>query len=97
MAARDSQVKVVIGHCATLGADPPGIDPALKVLEAIKETFQLGDISERLEDKTRPLPLVSPDQMGTPSREIHAAAEMTVRYSDEVRGSAGFLAVPAAR
>jgi hypothetical protein len=67
VAACDSRVKVVVGQCPTFGAEPPGIDPSLEVFEAIKETFQSGDVSGRPEDKTGPLPVVSSDQMGTPS------------------------------
>jgi hypothetical protein len=67
VAACDSRVKVVVAQCPVFGADPPGVDPTREVFEAIRETFQSGDVAGLLGDKTGPLPVVSSDQLGTPS------------------------------
>jgi hypothetical protein len=67
VAACDSRVKVVVAQCPVFGADPPGVDPTREMFEAIRETFTSGDVSGGPEDKTGPMPVVSPDQLGTPS------------------------------
>lgn len=66
--ACDSRVKVVVAQCPVIGADPPpGVDPTREVFEAIRETFESGDVSGGAGDKTGPMPVVSSDQLGTPS------------------------------
>ena len=67
VAACDSRVKVVVAQCPVFGADTPGVDPTLEVFEAIRETFESGDVSGGPGDKTGPMPVVSSDQLGTPS------------------------------
>lgn len=67
VAACDSRVKAVVAQCPVFGADPPGVDPTNEVFEAIRETFETGDVSGLPGDKTGPMPVVSPDQIGTPS------------------------------
>ena len=67
VAACDSRVKVVVAQCPVFGADPPDVDPTLEVFEAIRETFESGDVSGGPGDKTGPMPVVSSDQLGTPS------------------------------
>jgi uncharacterized protein len=67
VAACDSRVKVVVAQCPVFGADAPEVDPTLEMFEAIRETFESGDVSGSPEDKTGPMPVVSPDQLGTPS------------------------------
>ena len=67
VAACDSRVKVVVAQCPVFGADPPGVDPTREVFEAIRETFESGDVSGGPGDKTGPMPVVSSDQLGTPS------------------------------
>ena len=67
VAACDSRVKVVVAQCPVFGADPPGVDQRRAVFEAIRETFEAGDVSGGPGDKTGPMPVVSSDQLGTPS------------------------------
>ena len=67
VAACDSRVKVVVAQCPVFGADSPGVDPTLEVFEAIRGTFESGDVSGGPGDKTGPMPVVSSDQLGTPS------------------------------
>jgi uncharacterized protein len=67
VAACDSRVKVVVAQCPVFGADPPDVDPTLEVFEAIRETFESGDVSGGPQDKIGPMPVVSSDQLGTPS------------------------------
>ena len=67
VAACDSRVRVVVAQCPTFGADPPEVDPTREMFEAIRETFESGDVSGGPEDKTGPIPVVSSDQLGTPS------------------------------
>jgi uncharacterized protein len=67
VAACDSRVRVVVAQCPVFGADPPGVDPTIEVFEAIRETFEFGDVSGEPGDKTGPTPVVSSDQQGTPS------------------------------
>lgn len=67
VAACDPRVKVVVAQCPVFGAEPPGVDPTLEVFEAIRETFESGDVSGGPDDRTGPMPVVSSDQLGTPS------------------------------
>lgn len=67
VAACDSRVKVVVAQCPVFGADLPGVDPTREVFEAIREIFESGDVSGGPGDKTGPMPVVSSDQLGTPS------------------------------
>lgn len=67
VAACDQRVKVVVAQCPVFGADPPELDPTPQAFAAIRETFESGDISGEPEDATGPIPVVSPDQLGTPS------------------------------
>jgi uncharacterized protein len=67
VAACDSRVKVIVAQCPVFGADPPDVDPTLEVFKAIRETFESGDVSGGPGDKTGPMPVVSSDQLGTPS------------------------------
>ena len=67
VAACDPRVRVVVAQCPVFGSDPPEIPPTRAVFEEIRETYQSGDISGLPEDKTGPMPVVSSDQLGTPS------------------------------
>jgi dienelactone hydrolase len=67
VAACDPRVRVVVAQCPVFGATSPDVEPTREVFEAIRETFQSGDVSGRPEDKTGPVPVVSPDQLGAPS------------------------------
>ena len=67
VAACDTRVKVVVAQCPVFGAEPPALDPTREVFESIRQTFESGDVSGLPEDRTGPLPVVSSDQLGTPS------------------------------
>lgn len=67
VAACDSRIKVVLGQCPVFGAELPGVDSTVEVFEEIRETFESGDVSGGPGDKIGPMPVVSPDQMGSPS------------------------------
>jgi hypothetical protein len=67
VAACDSRVKVVVAQCPVFGAELPDVDPTREVFEAIREIFESGDVSGGPGDKTGPMPVVSSDQLGTPS------------------------------
>lgn len=67
VAACDDRVRVVVAQCPVFGANSPDVGPTREVFEAIRETFQSGDVSGLPEDKTGPVPVVSPDQLGAPS------------------------------
>jgi hypothetical protein len=67
VAACDSRVRVVVAQCPVFGAEPPAMTPTVEVFEAIEETYRSGDVSGRPEDETGPMPVVSFDQLGSPS------------------------------
>lgn len=67
VAACDERVKVIVAQCPVFGAEPPGVEPTREAFEAIRETFESGDVSGVPGDKTGPMPVVSADQLGTPS------------------------------
>lgn len=67
VAASDPRVKVVVAQCPVFGAEPPGVEPTREIFEAIRQTFESGDVSGEPGDKTGPIPVVSSDQLGTPS------------------------------
>ena len=65
VAACDTRVKAVVAQCPVFGAAPP--EPDERAFAAIRDTFDSGDVSGTPEDRIGPLPVVSPDQAGTPS------------------------------
>ncbi|OFW67629.1 MAG: hypothetical protein A2Z12_01325 [Actinobacteria bacterium RBG_16_68_21] len=67
VAACDARVKVVVAQCPTFGAVPPDVDPSPGLFQEIRETFESGDVSGVPGDTIGPIPVVSPDQLGTPS------------------------------
>jgi dienelactone hydrolase len=67
VAACDPRVRVVVAQCPVFGAALPEVQPNAELFEAIRATFDSGDVTGRPEDRIGPLPVVSPDQMGTPS------------------------------
>lgn len=67
VAACDSRVRVVVAQCPVFGAEPPAASPTRGAFQAIRETFESGDVSGGQKDKTGPIPVVSPDQLGAPS------------------------------
>lgn len=67
VAACDPRIKVVVAQCPVFGAEPPAADPSREMLAAICETLEAGDVSGGPGDRVGPLPVVSSDQLGTPS------------------------------
>lgn len=67
VAACDPRVQAVVAQCPVLGAEVPSVAPEAKMFEEIRDTFLVGDVSGLPEDITGPIPVVSSDQMGTPS------------------------------
>jgi hypothetical protein len=67
VAACDARVKAVVAQCPTFGATEPAVKPTCEIFDAIRATLQSGDVSGGPGDCTGPLPVVSPDQLGTPS------------------------------
>jgi hypothetical protein len=66
VAAADARVKAVVAQCPVFGATPPQSAPSPETFDRINETFHSGDVSADPEI-TGPVPVVSPDQLGTPS------------------------------
>lgn len=67
VSACDARPKVIVAQCPVFGATVPPIAPSAEALEVIKATLQTGDVSGTPETTTGPLPVVSPDQLGSPS------------------------------
>jgi hypothetical protein len=67
VAACDPRVRVVVAQCPVFGANSPDGEPSREVFEAIRETFESGDVAGRPDDRIGPVPVVSPDQLGAPS------------------------------
>jgi pimeloyl-ACP methyl ester carboxylesterase len=66
VAAADARVKAVVAQCPVFGAAPPESEPSAEIFDRIRGTFDSGDVS-RDPEVTGPLPVVSADQLGTPS------------------------------
>jgi hypothetical protein len=66
VAAADARIKAVVGQCPVFGARPPDVEPSIEIFNLIRETLESGDVSTD-PDVTGPIPVVSPDQLGTPS------------------------------
>lgn len=67
VAACDARVRAVIAQCPACGRQPPPPDPDGSRFQAMRETLLHGDITPTPETTTGPLPVVSFDQVGTPS------------------------------
>lgn len=67
VAACDVRANAVVAQCPTFGATKPEVESTREMFDAIRATFQSGDVSGGPGDSTGPLPVVSPDQLGTPS------------------------------
>jgi hypothetical protein len=66
VAASDARVKAVVAQCPVFGAAPPEAEPSGEVFDRIRKTLDSADASTDA-DVTGPMPVVSPDQLGTPS------------------------------
>ena len=67
VAAVDRRVRAVVAQCPVFGDRVPTTEPSPELFEAIAATLENGDVSGTPEDVTGPIPVVSADQMGTPS------------------------------
>lgn len=67
VAACDQRVKAVVAQCPVFGADIPEVEPSTESFGTIRNTLLFGDVSGLPQDVTGPIPVVSPDQLGTPS------------------------------
>jgi pimeloyl-ACP methyl ester carboxylesterase len=65
--ALDRRVAAVCVHCPTCGAERPAVASSEALLQTMQKVFDGGDVSSTPETTTGPLPVVSFDQMGTPS------------------------------
>jgi pimeloyl-ACP methyl ester carboxylesterase len=65
--AVDSRVKCIVAQCPVCGPELPGVGPSATNFEIIKETFLRGDVRGSAETTTGPMPVVSFDQIGSPS------------------------------
>lgn len=65
--ACDSRAKVVVAQVPVFGQAPPPTAPSAETHERIKETLLGGDVTGTPDTTVGPIPVVSPDQLGTPS------------------------------
>jgi dienelactone hydrolase len=65
--AIDSRVKAIVTQVPACGRELPPSDPDGKLFSLLRETFQEGDVSATPETTRGPLPVVTFDQIGTPS------------------------------
>lgn len=67
VAACDPRVKAVVAQVPAFGTKIPEREHSTENLEAIRTTLLSGDVSGLPQHVTGPIPVVSPDQLGTPS------------------------------
>lgn len=67
VAACDARIRAVVAQCPVFGAETPVTAPSRHVFETIRTTFDSGDVSGNPDDSLGPIPVVSHDQLGTPS------------------------------
>lgn len=67
VAACDQRVKALVAQSPSLGAEFPATPPTAEIFGTIKDTLQSGNVTGTPDTTTGPLPVVSFDQMGTPS------------------------------
>jgi hypothetical protein len=60
-------VSAVVAQIPVCGREPPTLEPTRANFDAIRTTLLSGDVSGGPDDTVGPLPVVSPDQLGTPS------------------------------
>ncbi len=65
--AIDRRVSAIVAQCPVCGAKAPTVEPTRAVFEAIKDILLRGDVGGSSETTTGTLPVVSFDQVGTPS------------------------------
>lgn len=67
LSACDARPKVIVAQCPVFGAAVSPVEPSAQALEAIRQILASVDVSGTPETTTGPLPVVSPDQIGSPS------------------------------
>lgn len=67
VSACDGRAKAVVAQCPIFGSAAPAQPPSAEAFAAIRATLQSGDVAGTPATTTGPLPVVSPDQAGTPS------------------------------
>lgn len=65
--AVDERVKAIVAQCPVCGAEMPSREPNPADFESIRETLLRGDVSGSPDTTIGPMPVVSSDQVGTPS------------------------------
>jgi pimeloyl-ACP methyl ester carboxylesterase len=65
--AIEPQVKAIVAQVPVFGAEPPAVDANTANFNLIKETLSRGDVRGSPETTMGPMPVVSSDQVGTPS------------------------------
>ena len=65
--AIDDRVAAVVAQVPSLGAEPPPPDPGGSLFAALRQTLLDGDVAGGPMDTQGPIPVVSPDQLTTPS------------------------------
>lgn len=65
--AVDDRVKAIVAQIPTLGREPAPPDPSGALFAGLRETLLAGDVSGSPETTLGPLPVVSFDQLGSPS------------------------------
>ncbi|MFW9810789.1 MAG: alpha/beta hydrolase, partial [Candidatus Thorarchaeota archaeon] len=63
----DKRVKAIVAQVPVCGEKPPPVEPNRDNFETIKDTFLHGDVRGSPETTTGPIPVVSFDQMSSPS------------------------------
>lgn len=67
VSACDARPRAIVAQCPVFGSTVPAQQPSANLLAAIRQTLLTGDVSGTPETTTGPLPVVSADQLGTPS------------------------------
>jgi hypothetical protein len=65
--ACDARVMAIVAQCPIFGPELPAVEPSRENFEIIKATLRSGDVRGTPETTIGPMPVVSPDQAGTPS------------------------------
>jgi uncharacterized protein len=65
--AIEPRVKVIVAQVPVFGAEPSAVEPNTANFDLIKEALSRGDVGGSPETTVGPMPVVSSDQVGTPS------------------------------
>lgn len=65
--AADPRVKAVVAQTPVCGSAPPVVEPSRAGFEAVRRSLRDGDVAGGPDVTVGPLPVVSADQLGTPS------------------------------